>query len=86
MMITEHTKRLIEKSIQNSFRLEGKPLPCPQVEAQQVRMWLYETLIDMASCDEEKKSLKASYEISRLIHIKHEDVIERNSWLLKDKK
>ena len=56
------------------------------VRIQRDRMRKYEHLISIASCEEEKKALRKAYEVSRLIHIKHEDVIERSSWLLEDKK
>jgi hypothetical protein len=54
------------------------------VAKQQERMYFYKELIKIASCDEEIKALKKSYEISRLIHINHPDVIERQSWLLEN--
>ena len=53
------------------------------VSLQQERMKRYKQCIAMATCDEERKALLGAYEISRLIHIKDEDVIERSSWLLK---
>ena len=56
---------------------------CGVIAIQQLRMNRYETLIHMASCEEERKVLYKAYEVSRLIHIKHEDVIERSSWLLR---
>ena len=83
MEVTEHIKELIIEAVSNSHRLEGKQLPCDQVSRQQGRMLLYQTIIDMASCEEEKKALYNAYEVSRLIHIKHPDVVERQSWLLK---
>jgi len=52
------------------------------IQLQQDRMDLYKKLIDIASCPEEDKALRKAYEISRLIHIKNPDVIERGSWLL----
>lgn len=55
---------------------------CEVIEKQQERMHRYRDLIEMASCEEEKKALYKAYEVSRLIHIKHEDVVERSSWLL----
>ena len=82
-MVTEQIKKLVSKAVSDSFRLDGKPLPCDQIDKQQTRMVLYDTLIKMASCEEEKKALYKTYEISRLIHIKHPDVIERNSWMIK---
>ena len=60
-------------------------MSCKVIVEQQKRMDRYRELIDMASCEEEGKALYKAYEISRLIHIKHEDVIERSSWLLKEK-
>ena len=54
------------------------------IETQQERMYYYRQLINMASCEEEKVALKKTYEISRLIHIHHPDVIERQSWLLEN--
>ena len=59
------------------------PNVCCTVAIQQLRMRKYEVLIHMASCEEERKALYQAYEISRLIHIKHEDVVERSSWLLR---
>jgi hypothetical protein len=56
---------------------------CDVVLKQQERMEQYRKLINIASCKEEVDSLYKAYEISRLIHIKHEDIIERSSWLLK---
>ena len=61
-----------------------KPKNMEVIDKHQERMGLYKKLIDMASCDEEVKALKKAYEISRLIHIKHPDVIERKSWLLEN--
>lgn len=59
------------------------PNVCDTIAIHQLRMKRYETLIHMASCKEERKALYKAYEISRLIHIKHEDVVERSSWLLR---
>lgn len=52
------------------------------IQKQQERMKLYKMLLDTASCEEERKALLKTYEISRLIFIKHEDVIERSSFML----
>lgn len=53
------------------------------VQLQQERMRRYMSVINMATTNEERKLLKAAYEVSRLIHIKDPDVVERGSWLLK---
>ena len=52
------------------------------IELQQERMRRYRRTIAMATTLKERKLLLAAYEVSRLIHIKDEDVIERSSWLL----
>jgi len=56
------------------------------VENQQKRMAHYKELIDMASCEEEKKALYKTYEISRLLFINDEDVRQRNNMMLRDSK
>ena len=55
------------------------------VKLQQDRMTKYRKLIAMATCDEERKALFKAYEVSRLIHIKDHDIVERSSWLLEKK-
>ena len=51
---------------------------------QQERMARYKKLMAIASSEEEVKALYKAYEVSRLIHIKDHDIVERQSWLLKD--
>jgi len=53
-------------------------------ELQQERMARYKRVIAMATCEEEVKALYKAYEVSRLIHIKDHDIVERCSWLLKE--
>ncbi len=80
----DNSDRVIKSFIKN----EGLGLPpvVDIVDAQQRRMQLYGELILMASSIEEKKALKKTYEISRLIFIKHDDVRQRNSMLLNNTK
>ena len=54
------------------------------VTNQEQRLLRYQQLIDMASCEEEAKALRKSYEISRLIFINDEDVRQRNNMMLRD--
>ncbi len=53
---------------------------------QQERMDRYKSLIAMAGSKEEEKALYKAYEVSRLIFIKDEDIMERNSWLIRNEK
>lgn len=52
----------------------------------QERMRRYRGLIAMATSEHERSMLRKAYEVSRLIHIKDHDIIERSSWLLKGNK
>ena len=54
------------------------------IRTQQRRMKLYKELLEISSCIEEQHALKKAYEISRLIHIKDPNVIERQAWLLEN--
>ncbi len=84
MTKVDNSDRVIKSFIKN----EGLGLPpvVDIVDAQQRRMQLYGELILMASSIEEKKALKNTYEISRLIFINHEDVRQRSNMLLKENK
>ncbi len=53
------------------------------VEKQRKRRERYEDLIKEASCEDEIAWLRKAYEISRLLYIKDELVIERNNQMLK---
>ena len=50
----------------------------------QERMARYKKVIAMATCEDERKTLFKAYEIARLLHIKDHDIVERQSWLLKE--
>jgi len=56
------------------------------VTDQEQRLARYESLIGMASCEEEKKALRKAYEISRLLFINDEMVMQRNNMMLRDSK
>ncbi len=55
----------------------------PKVEDQVKRRILYEELIREASCEAEIKALRKAYEVSRLLYINDELIIERNNQMLK---
>ena len=84
--MTEEELEEIDAFFEKRFTFDSE-LGLPNVNGviaiHQLRMREYETLIHMASCEEERKALYKAYEIARLIHIKHEDVIERSSWMLR---
>ena len=52
------------------------------VDQQVKRREGYEKLIMRASCEDEVKALRKAYEVSRLLYIHNEDVIERNNQML----
>ena len=42
----------------------------------------YKAVLALATTPQERKAILKAYEIARLIHIKDEDTIERNSFML----